>query len=141
MYKKLYEKNSIIVNNIIDETKQCLKNLYSPLKSLREDVKSYSNNFENSLNQLTIPLKNGKSGLDEIDYKKYPKEKQNKFLKDRDEVIKEIDNFLLEANEFYKVYGKLNKATSDDINKFVEQFNKLVVPAKEMISFMRGLMK
>jgi Mg-chelatase subunit ChlD len=141
MYKKLYEKNSSLVNKIIDETKQCLKNLYKPLKSLRDDVKSYSNNFENSLNQLTIPLKNGKSGLDEIDYKKYPKEKQNKFLKDKDEVIKEIDNFLLEANEFYKVYGKLNKATSDDINKFVEQFNKLVVPAKEMISFMRGLMK
>ena len=93
MYKKLYEKNSSIVNKIIDDTKQCLKNLYSPLKSLRDEVKNYSNNFENSINQLTIPLKNGKSGLDEIDFSKYPGDKKSKFLKEKKEVIKEIDIF------------------------------------------------
>jgi DNA repair exonuclease SbcCD ATPase subunit len=141
MYKKLYEKNSTIVNKIIDETKQCLKNLYSPLKSLREDVKSYSNNFENSLNQLTIPLKNGKSGINDIDYAKYPKDKQNRFLKDRDEVIKEIDNFLKEANYFYLEYGQLNRATFEDIDNFVQRFNQLAVPAKELTTFMRSLMK
>ena len=141
MYKKLYEKNSTIVNKIIDETKQCLKNLYPPLKILRDEIKTYSNNFENSINQLTIPLKNGKSGLDEIDYKKYAKGKQNDFLKEKKEVIKEIDNFLKEANDFYIDYGQLNKATSDDINNFVERFNKLAMPAKELTTFMRSLMK
>ena len=141
MYKKLYEKNSTIVNKIIDETKQCLKNLYTPLKSLRDEVKDYSNNFENSINQLTIPLKNGKDGLDKIDYKKYTKSKQNDFLKEKKEVIKEIDNFLKEANEFYQNYGELNKATSEDINNFVDQFNKLATPAKELTTFMRRLMK
>jgi methyl-accepting chemotaxis protein len=141
MYKKLYEKNSIIVNKIIDETKQCLKNLYSPLKSLRDEVKNYSNNFENSINQLTIPLKNGKSGLDEIDFSKYPGDKKSKFLKEKKEVIKEIDIFLKEANDFYIDYGQLNKATSDDINNFVDRFNKLAMPAKELTTFMRSLMK
>jgi hypothetical protein len=141
MYKKLYEKNSTVVNKIIDETKQCLKNLYNPLKSLREDVKNYSNNFENSINQLTIPLQNGKKGLNGIDYKKYEKKKQTEFLKEKDEVIKEINKFLKEANDFYKDYGELNKATSDDINNFVERFNKLAMPAKELTVFMRCLMK
>ena len=141
MYKKLYEKNSTMVNKIIDETKQCLKNLYSPLKVLRDEVKTYSNNFENSMHQLTIPLTNEKNGLEKIDYEKYPKDKKNKFLKEKKNVIKEIDNFLKEANEFYIDYGQLNKATSDDINNFVERFNKLAMPAKELTTFMRSLMK
>jgi len=141
MYKKLYERNSSIVNKIIDETKICLKNLYSPFKSLRDDIKMYSNNFENSINQLTIPLKNGKSFINDIDYKKFSKENQKLFLEDKNKVIKEIDNFLKEANDFYKNYAELNKVTSEDINKFVEQFSQLAKPAKEMTIFMRSLMK
>jgi len=141
LYKKLYEKNSTTVNKIIDEIKGCLKNLYNPIKSLREEVKNYSNNFENSINQLSIPLKNGKKGLNDIDYKKYEKDDQNRFLKDKNDVIKEIDNFLKEANDFYKDYGNLNKATCEDINSFVERFYKLVMSAKELITFMRKLRK
>jgi myosin protein heavy chain len=140
-YKKLYEKNSTTVNKVIDEIKASLKNLYNPIKSLRDDIKNYSNNFENSINQLSIPLKNGKKGLNDINYKKYPKDKQNLFLKDKNEVIKEIDNFLKEANDFYKDYENLNKATCEDINKFVERFYKLVISAKELITYMRKLRK
>jgi len=140
-YKNLYEKNSATVNKIIDEIKGCLKNLYNPIKSLREDIKNYSNNFDNSINQLSVPLKNGKKGLNDIKYEKYPKEKQEKFLKDKDEIIKEIDIFLKQANDFYKDYGNLNKATSEDINNFVEKFYKLVMSAKELTTFMRKLRK
>jgi len=140
-YKELYELNSIKVNEIIEETKQCLKNLYNPLKSLSDEVKAYTNNFEYSINQLTIPLTNWKNGLDKIDYTKYPKSRQNDFINEKKEVIKEMDNFLKEANDFYIDYGQLNKATSDDINNFVERFNKLVMPTKELTIFMRSLMK
>jgi len=108
---------------------------------LREDIKNYSNNFDNSINQLSIPLKNGKKGLNDIKYEKYPKEKQEKFLKDKDEIIKEIDIFLKQANDFYKDYGNLNKATSEDINNFVQKFYKLVMSAKELTTFMRKLRK
>ena len=86
-------------------------------------------------------MKNGKKGLNDIDYKKYEKKNQLEFLKEKDEVIKEINKFLKEANDFYKDYGELNKATSDDINNFVERFNKLAMPAKELTVFMRCLMK
>jgi myosin protein heavy chain len=141
MYKKLYEKNSTIVNRIINETKECLKNLYKPLKNLRDDIKKYSNNFKNSIDQLSVPLKNEKKGLNDIKYENYPKEIQNQFLKDKEEVFKEIDNFLEEANEFYKDYGALNKAISEDINNFVDRFMRLAEPAKELTTFMRKFMK
>ena len=141
MYKKLYEKNSTIVNRIINETKECLKNLYKPLKSLRDDIKKYSNNFKNSIDQLSIPLKNEKNGLNDIKYENYPKEKQNQFLKDKNEVCEEIDNFLEEANEFYKDYGALNQAISEDINDFVNRFMRLAEPAKELSTFMKNFMK
>ena len=141
MYKKLYEKNSAIVNKIIDETKQSLEKLYNPLKSLHNNIKNYSNNFETSLNQLRIPLENGKKGLNDINYKKYSKDKQNRFIKDKNEVIKEIDNFLKEANDFYKDYGDLSKATSEDVNNLVERFYSLAMLAKELSIFMRKLMK
>ena len=141
MYKKLYENNSSIVNKIIDETKVCLKNLYNPLKILRDNVKDYSNNFHNSINKLSIPLENGKKGLNDIDYKKYPKAKQSQFLEDKKEIINEIDKFLNEANDFYKDYKDLNQATSEDVNNFVERFNKLAMPAKELTTFMRNLME
>jgi archaellum component FlaC len=118
-----------------------LKNLYNPLKSLREDIKSYSNNFDNSLDQLTIPLKTGKKGLEDINYKKYPKNNQNQFLEEKKDVFKDIDNFIKEANEFYKNYGDLNQATCEDINNFIKRFKELAVPAKELTTFMRSLMK
>ena len=55
--------------------------------------------------------------------------------------MKEIDNFLKEANDFYKNYGDLNQATSEDINNFIKRFKELAVPAKELTTFMRSLMK
>ena len=141
MYKKLYEKNSTIVNRIINETKECLKNLYKPLKSLRDDIKKYSNNFKNSIDQLSVPLKNEKNGLNDIKYENYPKEIQNQFLKDKNEVFEEIDNFLEEANDFYKDYGALNQVISENINNFVNRFMRLAEPAKELTTFMKKFMK
>jgi len=141
MYKKLYEKNAEIVNKIIDETRQSLKKLFNPLKNLYNDIKNYTNNFETSLNQLRIPLENGKKGLNDINYKKYSEDTQNQFLKDKSEVIKEIDNFLKEANSFYKDYGDLSKATSEEIKNVVKRFYTLAISAKELIIFMKNLRK
>jgi phage-related tail protein len=141
MYKKLYEKFSTIVNKIINETKECLKNLYKPFKSLHDDINKYSKNFDKSIEQLTIPLKNGKKGLVDIKYENYSKDKQNQFFKDKKEIIEEIDNFIQEASEFYSKYKTLNKATSDDISNFVERFKKLPEPALELSKFMTNFIK
>ena len=44
-----------------------------------------------------------KKGLNDIKYENYPKEIQNQFLKDKEEVFKEIDNFLEEVMNFIKI--------------------------------------
>ena len=141
MYKKLYEKSSTIVNKIIKDTKECLKNLYQPFKTLHEDINKYSKNFDKSIEQLTIPLKNGKKGLDDIKYENYSKDKQNQFLNDKKEVIEELDNFFKEANEFYSKYKILNENTSKDIKNFVEKFKNLAAPATELSNFMKDFIK
>ena len=141
MYKKLYEKSSTIVNTIINDTKECIKNLYQPLKSLKDDINKYSKNFDKSIEQLTIPLKNGKTGLDDIKYETYSKDEQNQFLKDKKETIEEIDNFLKEASEFYSKYKNLNEATFNEISNFVERFKKLPAPAMELSTFMKDFIK
>jgi len=141
MYKKLYEKSATIVNKIINNTKECLKKLYQPFKSLQDDITKYSKNFENSIKQLKIPLENGKKGLEDIKYENYSKDKQNQFCKDKKEVFKEIDTFFNEANIFYSKYKVLNQATSNDISNFVERFKKLAKPAKELSKFMADFIK
>ena len=141
MYKKLYEKYANLSNSIINRTKEGIKNLYQPLKKLNDDIKSYSNNFENSLNQLTIPLENKKKGLNEIDYKKYPNDKQKKFLNDKKEVIEETNNFIKDVNKFCENYGKINENVKQETEIFVLKFMDLADPAKKLTTFMRKFFK
>ena len=136
MYRKLYEKYAKNVNHIIEKTKESIKNLYKPLKKLRDEVKQYSNNFENSVKELAIPLENKKNGLNKIDYSKYPKDKQKKFLNDRNEVIKQINDFIKKANIFCDNYRNINKSTLQQIETFVQKFTNLAMPAKELRTFM-----
>ena len=58
MYRKLYEKHSREVNEIIEKTKNSIKNLYPPMKKLRDEIKKYTNDFEGSIKILDIPYKN-----------------------------------------------------------------------------------
>jgi hypothetical protein len=90
MYRKLYEKYSKQVNGIITKTKESMKNLYQPLKKLRDEIKKNSNNFEESIKQTATPLQNKKDSLNQIDYKKYTSDNQKKFKNDKKEINDEI---------------------------------------------------
>ena len=89
-YRKLYEKYSKKVNDIILKTRESMKNLYQPLKKLRDEIKANSNNFEETIKQTSTPLQNRKESLNRIDYKKYSQEKQKTFKTDKNKVIDEI---------------------------------------------------
>ena len=141
MYKKLYEKYSREVNSIITKTIASIKNLYQPLKKLRDDIKKISNDFENSIKQTSVPLQNRKDNLNKIDYKKYSQEDQRRFKKDKDEINKEINEFLNKVNQFYENYSKINKNTNSEIEEFVQRFMDLATPAKELTTFMRKFFK
>ena len=141
MYRKLYEKHSREVNEIIEKTKNSIKNLYPPMKKLRDEIKKYTNDFEGSIKILDIPYKNKREVLKNIDPNKIPKDKQKNFQKDKNELIEAINDFLCNINEYYKNYDKLNKKTLADTESFVKQFTDLAYPAKELTKFMRTFCK
>ena len=141
MYRKLYEKHSKRVNEIIEKTKDSIKNLYPPMKKLRDEIKKYTNDFEGSIKKLDIPYKNKRDVLKHIDPNKFPKDKQKEFQKDKNELIDAINDFLSNINEYYNNYDKLNKKTLIDTEYFVQQFTDLAYPAKELTKFMRTFCK
>lgn len=138
-YIKIYEKYSILVNKAINETKECLKNVYNPIKSLHNDIKR--NDFENSLNNLINPLEYGKNSLNEINYKNFPKEKKRNFIKEKNDIIKEIDNFLEETNEFYKEYKDLNENILKDNDNYLEKLLKLATSTMNLSNYVRKFIK
>lgn len=141
MYRKLYEKHSREVNEIIEKTKNSIKNLYPPMKKLRDEIKKYTNDFEGSIKILDIPYKNKREVLKNIDPNKFPKDKQKNFQKNKNELIEAINDFLSNINEYYNNYDKLNKKTLADTESFVKQFTDLAYPAKELTKFMRTFCK
>ena len=141
LYRTLYEKHSKEINKIIDKTKDSIKNLYLPLKTLRNDIKNYGKIFEESMTQLKVPILNNREGLNEIKYEEYSEKQKNEFLKDKNEVINEINEFLKEAKEFHANYKILNKKNLEETETFVQKFMDLAEPAKELISFMNDFFK
>ena len=139
MYRKTYEKYAKQVNELIDKTKNSVKKFYKPLKKLRKRIKNYSENYEKSIKELSTPLIHKRDGLNQIDFSKYPNDKQKKFLNDKNEIIQEINDFIDEAHNFCKIYEKLNKNTLEEVEKFVEQFINLIKPSKELSEFLTEL--
>ena len=141
MYRVTYEQYSKEVNTIIEKTKESMKNLYSPLKKLKNDIKNNSKIYLNSIRQLPIPLINERDNLNNIDYKAYSEEKQKEFLNDKEEIIKQINNFNIEAEKYCENYEKINKNTLEEIENFVKKFISLAAPAKELSTFMNDFFK
>ena len=141
MYMNLYEKHSKEVNEIIDKTKESLQKIYLPLKKLRDEIKNFGKNFKNSIEQLKTPIENKKRGLDEINYTVYPEDLKQQFLNDKEDVIKEVNEFLKEANDFFQNYKKINKNTYEETETFVKKFMELAEPAKELSTFMNDFFK
>ena len=141
MYRKTYEQYSKQVNQIIQKTKKSMKNLYPPLKKLRNDIQNYSKKFIESIKQLPIPLENKKESLNEIEYKKYPEDIQKEFLNDKNEIIKELNDFIKETHQFCETYEKINKYNLEKIEDFVQQFTNLAMPANELSTFINKFFK
>ena len=141
MYRIKYENYSKQVNEIIDKTKDCIKNFFPRLKKLRDEIMKYSKSYKNSIEQLSIPLINKRENLNQINYQDYEKDQQQNFLRDKNEIIKEINDFFKEANQFCENYEILNKNTFEETETFVKNFLNLSNPAKELSIFMINFFK
>jgi myosin protein heavy chain len=137
MYRKLYEKHSKRINEIIEKTKKSIILLFPQIKDLHNEIKSYTNDFENSIKKLYTPYQNKINILNQVNYKNFQANKQKEFKEDKDKVINEINEFLKDINDYYANYDQMNKKTLSNTERFVEKFNHLAKPAKELTLFMR----
>jgi len=67
-FKKSYEEEAVNVNKIINSANLLNNQLLNPLKSIKETLKEYQENFINNINNIKCPYINKKDGLDSISF-------------------------------------------------------------------------
>ena len=136
-YRKLYEKEAKQINTIISNTIEAIKQIYPFTKTLQENLKNYTENYAQSIQNMQIPMLNKKIGLAQINVEKFPPQIQENFIKDRNNISKEIDIFFEDVDKFLKNFSDITIFNSQKIEKSFEDFLKLPKSVKELSLLMR----
>ena len=136
-YRKLYEKEAKQINTIISNTIEAIKQIYPFTKTLQENLKNYTENYAQSIQNMQIPMLNRKIGLAQINVEKFPPQIQENFIKDRNNISKEIDIFFEDVDKFLKNFSDITIFNSQKIEKSFEDFLKLPKSVKELSLLMR----
>jgi len=131
-YRKLYEKEAKQINTIISNTIEAIKQIYPFTKTLQENLKNYTQNYAQSIQNMQIPMLNKKIGLAQINVEKFPPQIQENFIKDRNNISKEIDIFFEDVDKFLKNFSDITIFNSQKIEKSFEDFLKLPKSVKEL---------
>ena len=131
-YRKLYEKEAKQINTIISNTIEAIKQIYPFTKTLQENLKNYTENYAQSIQNMQIPMLNKKIGLAQINVEKFPPQIQENFIKDRNNISKEIDIFFEDVDKFLKNFSDITIFNSQKIEKSFEDFLKLPKSVKEL---------
>ena len=131
-YRKLYEKEAKQINTIISNTIEAIKQIYPFTKTLQENLKNYTENYAQSIQNMQIPMLNRKIGLAQINVEKFPPQIQENFIKDRNNISKEIDIFFEDVDKFLKNFSDITIFNSQKIEKSFEDFLKLPKSVKEL---------
>lgn len=123
-FKKSYEDEAVNVNKIIKSANLLNNQLLNPLKSIKETLKKYEENFKNNINNIKCPYKNKKDGMDSIDLINN-NENKKKIENEIEEVNKEMNSFQENSLRLFKEYSNMNKEIIDDILSFIESFKNL----------------
>lgn len=121
-FKKSYEEEAVNVNKIINSVNLLNNQLLNPLKSIKETLKEYQENFINNINNIKCPYKNKKDGLDSISF---INEDKKKIENEIEAVNKSMDSFQENSLKLFKEYNNMNKEIIDDILSFIDSFKKL----------------
>ena len=121
-FKKSYEEEAVNVNKIINSVNLLNNQLLNPLKSIKETLKEYQENFINNINNIKCPYKNKKDGLDSISF---INEDKKKIENEIEEVNKDMNSFEENSLILIKEYNNMNKEIIDDILSFIDSFKKL----------------
>ena len=98
--------------------------MLNPLKSIKETLKKYQENFINNINNIKCPYKNKKDGLDSISF---INEDKKKIENEIEAVNKSMDSFQENSLKLFKEYNNMNKEIIDDILSFIDSFKKLTL--------------
>ena len=136
-YRKLYEKETKQINKIIENTIKSIKQIYPTTKSLQDNLKKYTENYIENIQKMQIPLLNKKIGLTLINLESYPIEKRNRFINDRNEISKKIDEFFLDVDKFLNKFSDISIFNAKKIEKAIEDFLVLPKSVKELADLMK----
>jgi len=124
-YRNAYEEEAKNINNIID----CTNKLYEPLLSFHENLQKYKNKITEIYENINIPFKNQKQGLNESE------------ISDLDiKNIEIIDNHLIsykeQVNNLLECISFINKGIDEDYKLINDSFNELVESVKSLRKIM-----
>ena len=124
-YRNAYEEEAKNINNIID----CTNKLYEPLLSFHENLQKYKNKITKIYENINIPFKNQKQGLNESE------------ISDLDiKNIEIIDNHLIsykeQVNNLLECICFINKGIDEDYKLINDSFNELVESVKSLRKIM-----
>ena len=110
--------------------------MYPTTKSLQDGLKKYTENYIENIQKMQIPLLNKKIGLTLINLESYPLEKRNRFINDRNEISKKIDEFFLDVDKFLNKFSDISIFNAKKIEKAIEDFLVLPKSVKELADLM-----
>ena len=111
--------------------------MYPTTKSLQDGLKKYTENYIENIQKMQIPLLNKKIGLTLINLESYPLEKRNRFINDRNEISKKIDEFFLDVDKFLNKFSDISNFNAKKIEKAIEDFLVLPKSVKELADLMK----
>ena len=112
-YKKKYQKLSKRVNDFTKVVSESLKNLYSPLNDIKEELIKILDQYEETITNLSIPLILGKKGLNITINKR------------RLEVIDDIEEYKNETENLNGLYNELFKYINEEVKNIGDEINQI----------------
>ena len=124
-YKKAYEEEAANINKIVNATNVLNNQLLDPLKTIKETLKNYIEDFKNNLKNVGNPYHHKKEGIDNININNNEEDKNN-FEEKIKEVNKEMDLYQQQSIKFLQDYQSMNEELSNDIKIFIDSFQNLI---------------
>lgn len=119
-----YEEAANNTNTIIELTNETLNKLYNPSLDIQKKVDLTRIDFEESVTQLCVPLKNKQKGLNEMNV--YSSQSAA-FSEDKNRVDEEINSFFEVSDDLINTYNNVYHNILEAIRNFCDALCKLPI--------------
>lgn len=126
---KKYEEVAQNTNIIINNTNDAMKNLYQPSLKIQENIEKTKVDFENSIKELCVPLKNKQKGLEEI---QLITSQRTDFGNEKNVVDEKISSFIDIGDDLVKTYNSVYDELLKDVKDFCKAVNGLPLIVRKL---------